>query len=132
MAKHGLTVDNVAIGGTTAAGWAKDASALKNALDANPDARYVWLTIGGNDVIPAMIGGGNIDVIAQQVIADTKVFLDIAFAAHPNIKIVQFGYDLLNWKNNNLLCTIMGTTLSSSTCGLVASIECQNHLLAEI
>jgi len=132
MAKHGLTTDNVAVGGTTAAGWAKDEYALKNTLDRNPDCKYVWLTIGINDIIPKMIGNADIQSVATQLIADTKVFLDIALAAHPNVKIVQFGYDLLNWKNNNILCTIMGTTLTSASCGSFPSIQCQNELIAQI
>ena len=33
MGKHGLTVDNYAIGGTTAAGWANKPNELKEAVD---------------------------------------------------------------------------------------------------
>ena len=108
MSKHGLTVDNVAIGGTTSEDWAKDKYALKETVDANPDAKYVWLTIGGNDCTPKMIANWDIDEIRRVVKADTKVFLDVLFEAHPNIKVVQFGYDLFDFTNNNLLCSALG------------------------
>lgn len=49
---HGLTVDNVAVSGTTAEDWAIDKNALKEVIDRNPDAKYVWLTVGGNDATP--------------------------------------------------------------------------------
>jgi hypothetical protein len=42
------------------------------------------------------------------VIADTMVFLDVLFEAHPDIKVVQLGYDLFDFTHNNLLCTSMG------------------------
>ena len=29
--------------------------ALKEAVDNNPDAKYVWLTIGGNDSFPKLL-----------------------------------------------------------------------------
>ena len=63
--KHGMTVDNVAVGGTTAAGWAKDKNALKDAVDKNPDAKYVWLTIGGNDASPQLLANKPIEEIVD-------------------------------------------------------------------
>ena len=54
MKSHGLTVDNIAVSGTTAADWAKDRYALKNVVDRNPDAKYVWVTVGGNDARPLL------------------------------------------------------------------------------
>lgn len=88
MMKHGLTVDNVAIGGTTAAGWARDKMALKEAVDNNPDAKYVWLTIGGNDSMPKLLSNTPIQSILDQLNVDSKIFLDELFKAHPHIKVV--------------------------------------------
>lgn len=47
-----ITVDNVAIGGTTASFWATMPNSLSNAVDDNPDCEWVWLSIGGNDGKP--------------------------------------------------------------------------------
>jgi len=49
MAKHGVTVSNVAVSGSTAADWADQPNYLRDVVRTNPDAKYVWLTIGGND-----------------------------------------------------------------------------------
>ncbi|MCA9772424.1 MAG: SGNH/GDSL hydrolase family protein, partial [Myxococcales bacterium] len=45
-----MTVAEYAVGGTTAEGWAAQPDALPNAVAENPDAAYVWLSIGGNDI----------------------------------------------------------------------------------
>ena len=70
MAAHNLTVDDVAVGGTTAKHWAQKKDALKEAVDKNPDAKYIWLTISGNDWIPKMIEKVSIDKMLAKVMAD--------------------------------------------------------------
>ena len=116
MGKHGLTVDNVAIGGTTAAGWAADPQALKKAVDKNPDAKYVWLSIGGNDALHTMPSGEPIASIMAKAAQNTYTFMDVLFEAHPHIKVVQFGYDILNWKSNGVECEIYGDTIWGHYC----------------
>ena len=88
MGNYGLSVDNVAISGTTAADWAKDKYDMANAVRKNADCKYVWLTIGGNDAIPNMIADVPFNETTSDLLADTKVFLDVLFDEFPNIKLV--------------------------------------------
>lgn len=43
----GVTIDNVAKSGSTAEQWARQPNSLRDAVRKNPDAKWVWLTIGG-------------------------------------------------------------------------------------
>lgn len=90
-----MTVANHGVGGSTAAGWAAKPNALPNAVTANPDAEFVWLSIGGNDVYdhffegdPARLKGDNAHNI--------RTILDALLAVHPDVKVVAFGYDFPN------------------------------------
>ena len=44
-----LEVKSYAVGGTTTANWIKPPNKLVDDINKNPDAEYLWLTIGGND-----------------------------------------------------------------------------------
>ena len=133
MGKHGLTVDNHAVGGTTAAEWALDKTALKKAVDKNPDAKYVWLSIGGNDALGAMPSGEPISTIISKAIKNTYTFVDVLFEAHPSIKVVQFGYDILNWKSNGIQCEIMGGSIFGPYCThAVKNTTCDNTVFERL
>eukprot|EP00005_Dracoamoeba_jomungandri_P001233 CAMPEP_0174250746 /NCGR_PEP_ID=MMETSP0439-20130205/820_1 /TAXON_ID=0 /ORGANISM="Stereomyxa ramosa, Strain Chinc5" /LENGTH=265 /DNA_ID=CAMNT_0015330893 /DNA_START=52 /DNA_END=852 /DNA_ORIENTATION=+ len=126
---HNLTVFNIAVGGTTAAGWAKIPNYLPDQIRAHsPDARYVWLTIGGNDAIPAMLEHIPISTIVADVLNNTKIFLTPLFKAYPNIKVVQFGYDILFW--DYFLCGALAKQIFWSCDNLTGSdyIACSNKL----
>ena len=127
---HGLSVDNHAVGGTTAAGWAKTPLALREAVNANPNAKYVWLTIGGNDALPAMEQHRNIAEVVRQINADTTAFLKPLFAAHNTIKVVQFGYDILGW-DKNFVCEAQGRRVFWE-CGGSANATCANRLFYNV
>ena len=79
------------------------------------------VSVGGNDAkdtLPGcqITGGSASDCVAKviaDVMADTRVFLDPVVAAYPNVKIFQFGYDILNF-GENLECIAMGTALFPS------------------
>ena len=88
MTKYNLSVRNIAVSGTTAREWAENKTALVDAVRATPNCKYVWLTIGGNDAIPAMMDDEDINVFPEKIVNDTKVFLDLLFAEFPNIKVV--------------------------------------------
>ncbi len=40
--------------GTTSFGWARDPTCLSDMVDKNPTTEYIWLSLGGNDVIDFM------------------------------------------------------------------------------
>ena len=54
MAKHNLTVANHAVAGSLAAQWATEGKKMASIIQQNPTARWVWLTIGGNDCIAGL------------------------------------------------------------------------------
>jgi len=132
MGKYGFTVDNVAVAGSTASRWAREKEKLKEAVDANPDAKYVWLTIGGNDAMPKLLSMTPIDDIIEHCVEETRIFLDVLFEAHPDIKVVQFPYDILNFQSFNLLCNALGTMFFNGYCGLIPSKRCSNELFMRL
>ncbi len=112
LQSHGrsdLDVDPRGVGGTTAEYWATvDPAALPNAILANPDAEWVWLSIGGNDTFGNYIAG-EASTNAAQIEGHVRSMLDGAFAANPDIKIVNFGYDFVNFEQSNE-CILMAWT----------------------
>eukprot|EP01083_Nonionella_stella_P211169 763811_1 len=112
-----LTVKSYAIGGTTSTFWARDPNLVNELVSENPTAEYVWLSIGGNDVIDFMPDCTKknpvdycISIILPRVMNNTQAFLDPLVKAHPNIKIVQFGYDIPNL-GENALCRNIGENI---------------------
>jgi len=97
MGRHGLTVDNVAVGATTAQFWASLPNSLRDAVARNPDCRWVWLTIGGNDAMFKLAQGVPIPQVIEEAIRDTSTFLRPMFTQFPNVRVVQFGYDILSF-----------------------------------
>ena len=68
----------------------------------------------GNDVIDFMPNctiyqpvDDCINILLPEVINNTKTIYDPIFAKHPDIKIVQFGYDLMNFAKN-VFCRTLG------------------------
>ena len=113
----GLTVKNYAIGGTTSTFWARKPNILNNYVNDNPDAEYIWLSIGGNDVIDFMPNctlhypiDKCVEKLVPIVTNNTISFLTPVFTNHPNIKLVQFGYDILNLAMN-AFCKLVGTEI---------------------
>jgi len=125
---YDIDVDNTAIGGTTAKYWARNPNSLLDRVNSNPDAKWVWLTIGGNDGINELLDGRNISDIVRDVIANTRVFLDPLFRSKPNIKVVQFGYDIVNFEFT-LTCRSLGNNMFPSCRG---DITCQNTQMATL
>eukprot|EP01084_Bolivina_argentea_P079168 143649_1 len=85
LTAHGsnLTVVSYAIGGTTSTFWARDPDLVNQLVSENANAEYVWLSIGGNDVIDFMPGCTKkmstddcINIILPEVINNTETFLN--------------------------------------------------------
>lgn len=89
---------NYGVGGTTAAAW-NDLSpnALTDAVTANPDARWVWLSILGNDVFALHLGGQG-GWAAGTNRTELTELVDRLHAAHPDVKVVSFAYDYVNFE----------------------------------
>lgn len=132
---HGLTVSNHAVGGSTAEGWASPSKRmdLTNWVKENKDAKYVWITIGGNDAANGMERGLSIDKILHDFLANEKLFFDPLVKAVPNIKVVQFGYDILFW--DYFECVAQSTSIFGKHCGKHGSAnftECANALMMQV
>ena len=97
----GLTVDPRGIGGTTAQQWANDfPDALKLAVAANPDARWVWLSIGGNDLF-ANYAAGNGSNNKTLYEANLRKMLTTLWATFPAIEVVMFAYDFVAFERTD-------------------------------
>jgi lysophospholipase L1-like esterase len=112
-----IDVDPRGVGGSTAEHWADtDPSALSDAIADNPDARWIWLSIGGNDLFAHHYAG-----IGDQTAADNdthiRLIIDGALAARPDIKVVMFGYDFVNFEQSTdcilLAWTYFGTSITT-------------------
>lgn len=136
MAKaHGLTVSNHAVSGSTAAQWAKPnkVNDLKNWVLQNKDAKYVWITIGGNDAADGMQRGTPIEKILADFLANEAKFFEPLIKAVPNIKVVQFGYDILFW--DYFECVAQSTAIFGKQCGKHGSANftvCANTLFLKV
>ncbi len=111
-----LDVDPRGVGGTTAEYWAGAPTALPDAVSANPDARWVWLSIGGNDLFAHYLAGNGANNAAD-LNAHLRVMLDALFAAHPDVKVVSFGYDFVNFEQSEecilTAWTYFGTSITT-------------------
>lgn len=108
--QHGITIDNVAVSGSTAAEWAQQPNFLRDTVAQNPDAKWVWITLGGNDAKNELPFGVTIPTVVEQCINNTQIILDPLFAAYPNIQVIQFGYDILTF-SKGFLCPIFGEAI---------------------
>jgi lysophospholipase L1-like esterase len=93
-----LIVEERALGGTTTMYWVTtQPMELVYAVDANPDADWIWISLGGNDSTQGRMDGLTPTQIATQIDNNLRTLLDTLFAAHPQILVVMFGYDYTNW-----------------------------------
>eukprot|EP00035_Acanthoeca_spectabilis_P011178 m.196714 g.196714 ORF g.196714 m.196714 type:complete len:288 (-) comp15257_c0_seq3:255-1118(-) len=96
---RGLTVENIAIGGSTADQWSQEhlLLALFEAISRNRDVKTVWLTVGGNDVMNGLSQGMTMEQVLAKLATDTAVILDHMKKSAPNVITIQFGYDIPNY-----------------------------------
>eukprot|EP01083_Nonionella_stella_P048663 129967_1 len=116
---HGsnLVVKNYAIGGTTTTFWAREPHLVSLIIDENPNTKYLWVSLGGNDVVDFMPNctmyqplDDCINILVSRALNNTRSIYDIVFTRHPEVKIVQFGYDILNFAKN-VLCRALGVEM---------------------
>lgn len=103
------TVYNAAIPGSTAQRWAvDDPMAMSNAVFANPDARWVWLSIGGNDVTDLHSLGQGAQAASRND-QNIRAMLNTFFMFHPDVRVVAFSYDFVNFMQSQT-CIDQATT----------------------
>jgi lysophospholipase L1-like esterase len=91
-----------AIGGTTAAFWAKNAAYIQNQLRQNTTIDCVDLVLGGNDlwVWRTSWTQEQTKALLDQVQANLRTVCQACLAVRPNIKVIMHGYDYLNFKDS--------------------------------
>ena len=115
---HGsdLTVADYAVSGSTSDDWARHPDKIKDYIDDNPDAQFIWLTVGGNDAknyLPDCTKKESTDkcvtYITNVIINNTIIMLTPVFESYPDIQVIQFGYDILNFEKG--YCSVVGKEL---------------------
>jgi hypothetical protein len=97
---YGFDVYDGGVAGSTAEAWATgNPSALPTLVSLNPDAKWVWLSLGGNDVFQHYVSGNGAATAADND-KHLRTLLDALFAVHPNIHVVMFGYDYVNFEQS--------------------------------
>jgi len=99
--------DVTAIGGSTAAEWAQPGrlQLVADELAANPPIDLLQLTIGGNDFLAGISGGGwhtglsqvQEEALLDAIMADIETVLDFALGLDPTLEIVLSFYDYTNF-----------------------------------
>merc|ERR1712228_159116 len=113
-----LKVKSYAKAGTTSADWIKPPTKLVDDINKNADAQYLWLTIGGNDAADYLPDCTKkyplpdptcINNILNVMINNTMIMLEPVVKQHPNLQIIQFGYDILNFHEG--ICSEIGKNI---------------------
>jgi len=92
---------DLALGSRLAYEWSRTAAILRVSSIANRDLKKLLFSLArwlqGNDGIYELQEGRPIEEIIADAINNTRVFLDPLFEEHPDIQVVQFGYDIVNF-----------------------------------
>ena len=122
--------DVTAVSGTTAADWAQPdrLASITAELQTNPSIDLVQLTMGGNDFLAGMSGGGWFvgmtpaaeEALFDRVATDIETVADHILALDPEIQIVLSFYDYANFVESlsgllGFLCTDLWQDLGEPT-----------------
>jgi len=67
------------------------------------DTKYLWLSIGMNDMLQYFYENVlEVDESIDQLVEDAVKFLDPVYQARPDLKIVQFGYDVIDFCDDSI------------------------------
>jgi lysophospholipase L1-like esterase len=92
-------VVNKGVPGSTAAVWAADTNAMLAQIASGGVPEFIWLSIGGNDILDGWSGGvctGNASTPSalacyDKIRNDTQTMLDALFKLDPMLQVVHFG-----------------------------------------
>ncbi len=111
----GLTVEGYGIGGTTADQYANQyPTAIPDVIDTHPEARWVWLSMGGNDLFANYYAGLGAENAARYD-ADFRTVLAQVYDTRPDLRVVSFGYDFVNFEQSNECILTAWTYFGSDT-----------------
>lgn len=100
LAPLGLEVVGYGIGGTTADQYANVyPTAIPAVIVTHPEARWVWLSMGGNDLFANYYAGNGASNAAWYE-ANFRTVLDQIESVRPDMRVVSFGYDFVNFEQS--------------------------------
>ena len=102
---HRNKVVNKGVPGSTASVWANDTNVMLAQILSGGVPSFVWLSIGGNDILDGWASGacsGNASspsaaACYADILASTDTMLHAIFHALPLVQVVHFGYDFTNF-----------------------------------
>ena len=102
--------DATTVAGSTAAEWVQpdQLQIIADELAANPTIDIVQLTIGGNDFLAGMPGGGwyagisaaEEEALVQRILGDIRTVIDFILDLDPNYRILLSFYDYPNFEES--------------------------------
>jgi len=124
---YGVQLHTYAIPGAPVVFFAvTEPNALVNMITKR-NCTHVVLSVGGDDFLEIEPQrGADPDVILAEMLANTDIILDRLFKQHPNVKVYQFGYEIMDWLAS-AHCRTYGYNLLHKVCPLgVDDVECCN------
>eukprot|EP00040_Diaphanoeca_grandis_P004202 m.27516 g.27516 ORF g.27516 m.27516 type:complete len:281 (-) comp15761_c1_seq1:40-882(-) len=111
-------VVNKGVPGSTAAVFASDTTAMVADILAGGFPEFIWLSIGGNDILGGWSAGvcvGNATgpsalACYDTIYNNTATMLDALFHTVPTLQVVQFGYDYTNFVGS-AECVLMASKI---------------------
>lgn len=87
--------------GSRAEQFAQNKQALPLAVSSAPGTKWVWLTIGGNDLLAGHSRRVPHPETLKRIDGWIRIMLNELYKFHPDIKVSIFGYDLLNFEKDD-------------------------------
>lgn len=107
-------VINKGVAGSTSLFWSQNIDVMLALIAAAGPPEYLWLSIGGDDILgycsQGMCAGGNTAEVNARILNSTSAMLNAIIGAFPTIQIVHFGYDFTNMIQS-AECIAMGLAL---------------------
>lgn len=94
-----ITLQSIALAGTKASDWAAAPGPMQAALAADPELRWMIVSLGGNDMFADWTNNQQ-SGWEQRLLPRYRAILDAAIAARPEIRVLFLGYDFMNFEQN--------------------------------
>eukprot|EP01060_Flectonema_neradi_P015820 TRINITY_DN22468_c0_g1_i1.p1 TRINITY_DN22468_c0_g1~~TRINITY_DN22468_c0_g1_i1.p1 ORF type:complete len:255 (+),score=75.15 TRINITY_DN22468_c0_g1_i1:64-828(+) len=114
--KSNLTVDDIAVSGSTTSNWVDNryTEKLEKAVKQD-DVKVVWLTLMGNDAkneLPVCGAEGEkpakcVERVVNKVTPNMQKILDTIHTSNPKTRVVGFGYDVMGFGIDNGACHLL-------------------------
>ena len=113
--RWGVKLSTEGIPGAPAEFWSLVAPNKLKKEVARTGAQAVVLSVGGDDFLEGLPLGLDKDKLLAEMLNSTAIILDALFAAHPDVHVYQWGYEILDWKASEF-CEGFGDSELKSCC----------------